>query len=322
MRARNIKPGFFRNEELVELDPCCRLLFIGLWCMADREGRLEDRPRKIKLEVLPYDDVDPDRLLQDLHDSGLIRRYSVNGSGYILVPNFLKHQRPHTNEKASEIPPPSERDERGEGQGAKEGKPKKQGLPTKEESTCDQGDKSGEPGGQALRSDSLNPDSLKDIPPPTPPSGGESVEGSLMDEDKIWGQLACYLLQKIRANKEDFRPNFGKRDLTKWAKTMRLIIEKDKREPDVIQDVIDFAQSDNVPGEDGFCWAHVVLSPGSLCKKFDQLEMRMKAGRGGGNFFAHLREKDDKYSHLYKRDELPGEEEIDPDDKYRYLEEE
>ena len=46
-RARNIKPGFFANENLAECDPLARLLFAGLWCLADREGRLEDRPKRI-----------------------------------------------------------------------------------------------------------------------------------------------------------------------------------------------------------------------------------------------------------------------------------
>ena len=53
MRARNLKPGFFKNECLLSLSPLHRLLFAGLWCMADRNGILEDRPAKIKIEVKP-----------------------------------------------------------------------------------------------------------------------------------------------------------------------------------------------------------------------------------------------------------------------------
>ena len=43
-RARNIKPGFFKNEILGVADPLYSLLFEGLWVLADRAGRLEDRP--------------------------------------------------------------------------------------------------------------------------------------------------------------------------------------------------------------------------------------------------------------------------------------
>lgn len=65
-RARNIKPGFFANEDLAECDPLARLLFAGLWCLADREGRLEDRPKRIRAELLPYDSCDADELLNQL----------------------------------------------------------------------------------------------------------------------------------------------------------------------------------------------------------------------------------------------------------------
>ena len=108
-RTRSIKPGFFDNEILGDLPPLTRLLFIGLWTIADREGRLEDKPRRIKKMLMGYDDVDADgvdQMLQSLHDTGFIFRYSIDGNNYIQIVNFLKHQNPHIREKASEIPPP------------------------------------------------------------------------------------------------------------------------------------------------------------------------------------------------------------------------
>ncbi len=53
-RARNIKPGLFKNEILGVAEPIYTLLFEGLWLLADREGRLEDRPLRIKAEIFPY----------------------------------------------------------------------------------------------------------------------------------------------------------------------------------------------------------------------------------------------------------------------------
>ena len=105
-RSRNIKPGFFLNDELAEIEPLGRLLFIGLWTLADREGRLEDRPKKIKAAILPYDNCNIDKLLQALYGKGFIVRYLVSGDGYIQVVNFTKHQNPHMKEQASEIPAP------------------------------------------------------------------------------------------------------------------------------------------------------------------------------------------------------------------------
>lgn len=105
-RARNIKPSFFKNEQLVELPMATRLLFVGLWTLADREGRLEDRPKRIKMEIFPGDDVNVDRALSELHNHGFIQRYESKAGRCIEVINFAKHQNPHHKEAASTIPKP------------------------------------------------------------------------------------------------------------------------------------------------------------------------------------------------------------------------
>lgn len=107
-RARNIKPGFFKNESLAECSPLARLLFAGLWCLADREGRLEDRPKRIRAEILPYDDGSVDDMLDELHKAGFILRYQVGAQQFIQVMNFTKHQNPHCREQESTIPAPVE----------------------------------------------------------------------------------------------------------------------------------------------------------------------------------------------------------------------
>ncbi|EBL2576930.1 hypothetical protein D3L33_06930 [Salmonella enterica] len=107
-RSRNIKPGFFTNDELAECSPYARLLFAGMWTIADKEGRLDDRPKKVKALVLPFDNVDCDELLQQLHQRKFINRYQVNGEGFIQISNWKKHQNPHCKEAASEIPAPVE----------------------------------------------------------------------------------------------------------------------------------------------------------------------------------------------------------------------
>lgn len=108
-RTRNIKPAFFDNDVLGSLEPLVRLLFIGLWCIADRDGRLEDRPRRIKKTLLGYDDVtaeETDGMLERLSETGFITRYEANGEKYIQIVTFSKHQNPNMKEKPSEIPPP------------------------------------------------------------------------------------------------------------------------------------------------------------------------------------------------------------------------
>lgn len=107
-RARNIKPGFFTHDGLAELEPLTRLLFIGLWTVADRAGRLEDRPKRIKAEVMPYDDCDIESMLSALHDSGFILRYRIGAVAAIQIVKWDKHQNPHIKESESTIPAPCE----------------------------------------------------------------------------------------------------------------------------------------------------------------------------------------------------------------------
>jgi hypothetical protein len=103
-RSRNIKPGFFRNADLAELAFEARILFIGLWTIADRDGRLEDRPKQIKIEIFPADNVDCDSVIDDLARVGVVDRYEVGGKRYLHIVNFHKHQNPHMDEKPSTIP--------------------------------------------------------------------------------------------------------------------------------------------------------------------------------------------------------------------------
>lgn len=106
-RARNLKPGFFKNEDLAE---CCfeaRLCFAGLWTLADREGRLEDRPKRIKGELFAFDSLDVEPLLAELARHRFILRYiAADGRALIQVLKFLDHQNPHHREPPSDLPPP------------------------------------------------------------------------------------------------------------------------------------------------------------------------------------------------------------------------
>lgn len=149
-RARNIKPATMENEDLAAL-PCeTRLLFIYLWMLGDREGRLEDRPKRIRAQAFPYDTTfDVDRMLADLQASGFILRYTVGGQGFIQITNFIKHQRPHSNETCSEIPAVEQADA-----------PEAEVDTTELESAFDHGEKSVRPNGEALCPDLLIEDSL------------------------------------------------------------------------------------------------------------------------------------------------------------------
>jgi len=104
-RARLLKIGFFENEVLAQRPPIVRLTYAGLWLLADREGKLEDRPVRIRAQLFPYDaTTDVDDCLRQLAETGFIERYTVNGVHYLAIPKFLDHQSPHMREAVSKIP--------------------------------------------------------------------------------------------------------------------------------------------------------------------------------------------------------------------------
>lgn len=120
-RIRTIKPEFFTSEDIVALSPFARLLYIALWCEADREGRFAWKPATFKMRYLPADDVNILELCQELLDQGLVVTYreginneieknrelfdkSVDTLAYI--PKFSRHQQINNRETPSVLPEP------------------------------------------------------------------------------------------------------------------------------------------------------------------------------------------------------------------------
>lgn len=108
MRTRLLRPGFFENEELAALPPHARLLFEGLWLMADRAGRLKDRPPVIRATLFAFEpEIDVELLLTMLQRSGFVQRYrGSKGVKCVQVVNFAAHQHPHRREPDTTLPAP------------------------------------------------------------------------------------------------------------------------------------------------------------------------------------------------------------------------
>lgn len=182
-RSRNIKPGFFQNEDLAELPFEYRILFQGLWCEADREGRLEDRPKRLKAAIFPYDNVDVDAGLASLAAAGFIVRYEAEGKRYIQTLNFVKHQNPHKKEAASVIPaiPGAE-----------------QGLPMQEQDALEEGREFPGQDPEVPERAGLIPDSLLLIPDSSVANATASDDAAEVQPpaDPIWGTGLAFLLRK------------------------------------------------------------------------------------------------------------------------------
>lgn len=251
MRARNIKPRFFKNEILAELAFATRLLFVGLWLLADREGLVEDRPKRIAAEVFPFDrDVDVEADLIDLQRTGFIARFQVGGLGLIEVLNFKKHQSPHHTERRSTFPA------------------RVHGDPTVN---------LGLPNGENP------PDSLihrfSDSPIQNPLSEQErsdedespSLRKLRKESSKEACRLAALLRSEIQRNKPDFRVTPTQE--RNWSATAQWMIDLDKRDPCEIEQLIRWVQRDDF-------WMTNILSMDKLRKQFDQLQL--KRGRHAG----------------------------------------
>lgn len=235
-RARNIKPGFFINDQLADVEPLGRLLFAGLWTIADREGRLDDRPRRIKAEILPYDDCDIDCLLDQLATHRFIQRYEVDGNQHIQIINFAKHQNPHPRETESEIPPAPE--------------------PITDQATprhC--------PG---KTKDMTSP---ADSPIPYPSSPISCTESSNVFADD---SREFYLAEKLKAFILQNNPNARTpTNLQKWAADFDKMLRIDSRSLEDIDSVMEFSQTDSF-------WLSNILSAGKLREQFDKLYLQSK----------------------------------------------
>jgi hypothetical protein len=103
-RIRTIKPDFFTSEDIVALSPHARLLYIALWCEADREGRFGWRPGTFKLRYFPGDSIDVEAIGNELIERGLVVLY---GEGLAHIPTFADHQHVNPREAQSTLPRPA-----------------------------------------------------------------------------------------------------------------------------------------------------------------------------------------------------------------------
>ena len=106
-RIRTIKPEFFTSEDIVSLSPLARILYIALWCEADKEGRMNWKPRTFKMRYIPADDCSVDDLCSEIVDAGLVVLY---GKGLAYIPAFRTHQHINPRETESILPSPEEFD--------------------------------------------------------------------------------------------------------------------------------------------------------------------------------------------------------------------
>jgi len=122
-RIRNIKPDFWTDEKLVELETWERLLFIGLWNFADDEGYMPYSPKRIKMQVFPGDSLEVSRGVQSLISIGAVELFDSEFGQVLHVSKWSKHQKVSNPSKSKyssvDLTP-------------LDGKPRKQAVPEQE----------------------------------------------------------------------------------------------------------------------------------------------------------------------------------------------
>lgn len=90
-----IDPEFWLDEGVAELSAFARLLYIGIWGLCDDNyATFPNRPKWIKAQVFPYDDVNTPQLLTELSEKGKIVLFTADdGEEYFYIKNFFKYQR-------------------------------------------------------------------------------------------------------------------------------------------------------------------------------------------------------------------------------------
>jgi len=108
-RIRTVKPELFKHVGLFEAEIAyqlpIRLAFVALFTCCDRRGRFRWDPRRLKLDILPYDDVDASRVLDALVTRGFVVKYEHKNETFGCIPSWHKHQQINHREMESEIPP-------------------------------------------------------------------------------------------------------------------------------------------------------------------------------------------------------------------------
>jgi len=105
MKKRTIKPDFFIDTKTGRLDPVTQILFVGLWCLADREGYIENDTDFIKTQIFPYKNINIKKNIDELIKNNLVIACNYMGKNLINIVNFKKHQPIHPHEAQSKYPP-------------------------------------------------------------------------------------------------------------------------------------------------------------------------------------------------------------------------
>lgn len=257
-RIRSVKPEYWADEDMAALVRDARLLYIGLWNIADEHGRLRGDPRWIKGQLFAYDDDldahEVDVLLDSLAKAGKLVRYRVDGRRYAFLPKLATHQRLEPEKVPSKLPDPADADP--------DIAPDQPTQFRADESARNSDESTPREEDHALLYVAGSMEHGACIPrEPAVRVGTQTNE-----RDDV--ELICrHLADRIEANGSK-RPAIT----AKWRTEARLLIDRDARPVDKILKAIDWCQDDQF-------WKANILSMPTFRDKYDKL--RLAAQRNG-----------------------------------------
>lgn len=97
-RIRSIKPEFWVSEQIAECSTNARLTFVGLWNFCDDQGVHPAKPKTLKAELYPMDDITAAQVgewVGELIATGLVREFEApeDGKRYWHVTGWDRHQK-------------------------------------------------------------------------------------------------------------------------------------------------------------------------------------------------------------------------------------
>jgi len=106
---RTIKPEFWADDKIVDLDLLPKLLYIGLWNFADDDGYIEASVRRIKRLIFPDNNYNVQKALEALIESRMLAEYTSDQGDLFRIEKFRQHQKPQhpTPTKYTNIAPKS-----------------------------------------------------------------------------------------------------------------------------------------------------------------------------------------------------------------------
>lgn len=240
-RIRSIKPEFWVDRRLAQaVSRDARLLYIGLWNLADEHSRLHGDERYVKGQVFPYDDelglAAIRDLLTELERAGRVVRYDVDGEPYLFLPKLDKHQRLEATKVPSRLPAPP---------GA--------------------ADPSASAGESESRADESAP-GVDESPLLYVAGSREQVagEGSATEPPRADVEAICTRLSERMLANGCKEPKITQ----KWRDAARLMLDRDNRPLAELLEVLDWCQADQF-------WRSNIQSVPTFREKFDKLRLQM-----------------------------------------------